>query len=322
MTTSDEVRFRAITRTRLMALGRSQQKTVLRELYLDNLRRFRRALEFCLTHNIRLYRMISSLFPFSDHAAGADVLDSIRPLVEIEGRHALSTSIRIVTHPNQFVVLNSDTPTVVENSVKILESHAKILDYLVQPRTPWAAIEIHGGKSDRAERLIETIETLAPGVRLRLALENDERAYGASEIARICRATRLPMVFDAHHHVIFEQLSSYDDPSVEAALADATGTWSRRDWQLVHISNGCESMLDNRHSDLINIMPACYAQAPWIEVEAKHKERAIFKLRDEWDVLRVQSRRARTLQRRAVPGKPRAAKKSFQRSTGKLPPLA
>lgn len=322
ITTSDDVRFRALTRTRLMLLDPSQRKALLRDLYVDNLRRFRQAVEFCAVHDLRLYRMISSLFPFADHEVGADVLDSIRPLIEVEGRYALSKDIRIVVHPDQFVVLSSDTPAVVDNSVKILEFHGKILDYLAQPRTPWATIEIHGGKSGRADRLIETIDKLGPGVRSRLALENDERAYSADEIHRICLATGVPMVFDAHHHVIFGQLHSYDDPSVAAALAAAADTWPRRDWQLTHISNGCESMLDNRHSDLIAVMPASYAHVPWIEVEAKHKERAIFKLREEWPSLRPPTTRPRSPQSRTVSGKPSAANKSFHRATGKLPPLA
>ena len=33
---------------------------------------------------------------------------------------------------------------------------------------------------------------------------------------------------------------------------------------------------------LITEMPSSYARAPWIEVEAKQKELAIEKLRDEW----------------------------------------
>jgi UV DNA damage endonuclease len=30
------------------------------------------------------------------------------------------------------------------------------------------------------------------------------------------------------------------------------------------------------------VMPSSYRHAPWIEIEAKHKEEAIAKLRQEW----------------------------------------
>jgi UV DNA damage endonuclease len=54
------------------------------------------------------------------------------------------------------------------------------------------------------------------------------------------------------------------------------------EWQLVHISNGRTAFNDRHHSDLITAMPSAYARAPWIEVEAKHKELAIENLRDWW----------------------------------------
>ena len=38
---------------------------------------------------------------------------------------------------------------------------------------------------------------------------------------------------------------------------------------------------DTKHSDLIVNMPSCFKDAPWIEVEAKQKERAILKLRQQ-----------------------------------------
>ena len=92
----------------------------------------------------------------------------------------------------------------------------------------------------------------------------------------------VPMVFDAHHHVCREKLTSYEDESVAHFLAAARETWPVPEWQLVHISNGRTAFNDRHHSDLITDMPSSYARAPWIEVEAKHKELAIEKLREEW----------------------------------------
>ena len=90
------------------------------------------------------------------------------------------------------------------------------------------------------------------------------------------------MVFDAHHHVIHEKLDTYEDPSVPEILAAARSTWSLPEWQIVHISNGREAFGDPHHSDLITVMPTSYRNAPWIEVEAKLKEQAIDKLKQEW----------------------------------------
>jgi UV DNA damage endonuclease len=123
---------------------------------------------------------------------------------------------------------------------------------------------------------------LPEAIRSRLTLENDEYTYSAREILDVCLAAGVPMVFDAHHHVIHEQLESYEHPSVPEMLAAARSTWAVAEWQLVHISNGAESFLDQKHSDVIFDMPSSYQDAPWIEIEAKRKEEAIAKLQQEW----------------------------------------
>jgi UV DNA damage endonuclease len=119
-------------------------------------------------------------------------------------------------------------------------------------------------------------------VRSRIAFENDEYSYSAGEILEVCRAAGVPMVFDAHHHLVHEKLDSYNHESVSRMVQSARTTWPVPEWQLVHISNGRESLTDRHHSDLIETMPAAFRNAPWIEVEAKHKELAIEKLQAEW----------------------------------------
>ena len=282
ITTSDEVRYRALTRKRLLQFDESAQREMLRELYADNLARLGKAIDFCRARRIRLYRMTSGLFPFADAETGAGVLEEFRAAAAETGRRASALGIRLVLHPDQFVVLSSDSPQVVANSIKILETHARVMDMLEQPRSAWALIEIHGGKSGRRRRLVEVIRDLPEAIRTRLALENDEYAYGASEILEVCHAAGVPMVFDAHHHIVHEKLDSYEHPSVAGMLRAARATWTVPAWQLVHISNGRESFGDRHHSDLITAMPDAYRLAPWIEVEAKQKELAIEKLQAGW----------------------------------------
>lgn len=281
ITASESVRYRTITRKRLLGLDVVEQKPALRQLYAENLSRLDAAVDFCHAHGIRLYRLTSSLFPFADHPLGEDVLEEFSEVIAAKGERALDLHIRLVLHPDQFVVLSSDSPQVVENSIKILETHARVMDLLNQPRSCWSVIEIHGGKGGRSEQLVKVIGQLPEAVRSRLALENDEYSYSASEILEVCRAACVPMVFDAHHHVVHEQLATYEDPSIARMLRAARETWPVPEWQLVHISNGRGYFNDRHHSDLITVMPSAYRNAPWIEVEAKLKELAIEKLRNE-----------------------------------------
>jgi UV DNA damage endonuclease len=282
ITQSDEVRYKTVTRKRLLQFPADEQKRMLRDLYAANLARLNGALDFCTARGLSLYRMTSGLFPFADDEAGSDVLEEFAGELKRAGARAVELGIRLVLHPDQFVVLSSDSPQTVANSVKILEAHARVMDMLGQPRSPWALIEIHGGKGGRSDRLVEQTARLPEAVRTRVAFENDEYIYSAAEILEVCRRASVPMVFDAHHHVVHEGLDSYDHPSVAEMVEAARTTWPRPEWQLAHISNGRTSFCDRHHSDLISTMPAAYRRVPWIEVEAKHKELAIERLTADW----------------------------------------
>ncbi|BAT56006.1 putative UV damage endonuclease [Nostoc sp. NIES-3756] len=284
ITFDKQVRFRTMTRTRYLQLSFSERESGLRGIYLHNLQRLHDALTFCQNNNIRLYRIPSGVFPLSDmeDQIGAKILEEIIADLGQIGIRAQYLNIRMVLHPDQFVVLSSDSAEVVKNSIKILEDHAHIFDLLGLPRSPWSLMNIHGGKSQRSEQLIKVIANLPENIKNRLTLENDEYAYSAEEIFTVCQQAQIPLVFDAHHHICHENLDSYDHPSVTAMFNAARETWANPQWQLVHISNGEQAFKDRKHSNLITDMPSIYRQAPWIEVEAKQKEAAIAHLRSWW----------------------------------------
>lgn len=282
ITTSKDVRYRALTRKRLLEHSEDGRRRLLEDIYRDNLQTFDQAMRYCEREGIALYRLPSSIFPFADEPDGRAILQAFAPQLARSGRRARECGIRLVMHPDQFVVLSSDSEGVVANSVKILQMHADIMDLLDQPRSSWALLEIHGGKSGRADALVDRIALLPEAIRCRIGLENDEYAYGADEIHAICLRAGVPMVFDAHHHVVHDKLDSYEHPSVEAMLRKARETWSEPAHQLVHISNGRSGFSDRQHADLIATMPSSYRLAPWIEIEAKLKEEAIRAL-DGWE---------------------------------------
>lgn len=282
ITNSDAVRYKTVTRKTLLSLDAAARTEKLRAIYQENVNRVNLAIDFCKANDINLYRLTSGLFPFSDDPMGADVLDEFAGQLSDTGNRALANGLRIVMHPDQFVVLSSDSETVVENSVKILRMHAKTLDLLNQSRSEWAVMNIHGGKGDRIEKLVDSVEKLPEEIRSRVCFENDEHAYSSAQILEVCRRAKVPMVFDAHHHICREKLDDYNHPSVAETFWAARETWANPDNQMVHISNGRERFGDRAHHDLIFTMPEVFRFAKWIEVEAKHKEIAIEKLKNEW----------------------------------------
>ncbi len=282
ITTTDAVRYKTVTRKRLLSFDEPVQQEMLRVIYQENINRINNAIEFCAANGINLYRLTSGLFPFSDEPIGAEILEDFAEQLSVTGRKAIANNLRIVMHPDQYVVLSSDSESVIENSVKILKMHAKTLDLLNQPRSEWATMNIHGGKGDRTDELVESVEKLPFEIRSRIAFENDEHAYSSAQILEVCRRAKVPMVFDAHHHVCREKLDDYNHESVAEMFWAARETWANPENQMVHISNGRDHFQDRAHHDLIFTMPEIFRFASWIEVEAKHKEIAIEKLRNEW----------------------------------------
>ena len=282
ITTTDAVRYKTVTRKRLLSFDEPTQREMLRVIYQENINRISNAIDFCQANDINLYRLTSGLFPFSDEPISAEILDEFADQLSSTGKRAIENNLRIVMHPDQFVVLSSDSENIIENSVKILKMHARTLDMLQQPRSEWATMNIHGGKADRTDKLVESVERLPDEIRSRIAFENDEYSYSSAQILEVCRRAKVPMVFDAHHHVCREKLDDYNDESVAEMFWAARETWINPENQLVHISNGREKFQDRAHHDLIFTMPEVFRFAPWIEVEAKHKEVAIAKLRAEW----------------------------------------
>jgi UV DNA damage endonuclease len=275
ITAGPEIRYRTVTRTRLLAMSRQDQLAKLDELYRTNLQTLFNAVDYCDAHGIRLYRATSALFPQLDHPTGGEVLYRLTDAMAGFGDYARRKNVRVVLHPDQYVVLNSDSPAVRAQSLGIMKLHALVFDRLGLDRSTWSCMILHGGKGGRADALVEVVRDLPEPIRTRLVLENDESCYSAAEILDVCRRAGVPMVFDAHHHVVREKLDTYEHPSVAQFRELAKETWPDPAWQMVHVSNGAKSFADPRHSDLITLFPTAFNGVPWVEVEAKKKELAI-----------------------------------------------
>lgn len=283
LSSDEQCRFRTITRSRYLALPEPERDLQLRTIYWDNVQRLHWTLGYCARRNIRLYRATSALFPMSDEPHGEATLRGIASMLSAIGRRAAALGIRVVLHPDQFVVLNSDNANTRATSIKILEKHALAFDLMGLPQSAWSLMNIHGGKAGNGDALVDILKSLPPSVRDRVTLENDEYSYGAEEILDICRRAGVPMVFDCHHHAIKDGLDSYDHPSVARFVKLSRETWRPHEaWQLAHVSNGETAFLDRYHSERITMMPKAFRDVPWIEVEARGKEQAIAALHARW----------------------------------------
>ena len=70
---ADDIKYRTITRKRLLTHSPEGQQKLLDDIYRDNIQTLDKALRYCEREGIQLYRLTSSIFPFSDDDIGRDL---------------------------------------------------------------------------------------------------------------------------------------------------------------------------------------------------------------------------------------------------------
>lgn len=205
----------------------------IKEVWLNNIGGIKKMLPVMRASGIQMFRVGSTLLPLFDKIADSQLCDLI-PTAESELKIVgeLAKGMRLTTHPGQFVVISSDSDSVVANSIRELDYHAFIMDSLGCERTPKFAINIHGGKRGAVDRLIAGIQQLSTGVRTRLTLENDETCWSVADLMPISEKTGVPIVFDSHHHAF-----NNGGMSGEQAMMAAASTWPEGIKALQHLSN-------------------------------------------------------------------------------------
>ncbi|MBL9090883.1 MAG: UV DNA damage repair endonuclease UvsE [Planctomycetaceae bacterium] len=283
---AEPIGFRLATATALLRLRPEERLRKLADIALANGQALEQAVEYCARVGIGCFRIISTLLPVKTHPdagycveqlPGADaIIAQFRKCGAAAARHG----VRLVFHPDQFVVLNSPRPDVVEKSLADLAYHAELCQWLGAD-----VINIHGGgaygdKSAAIESLRRAIDKLPDEIRRRLTLENDDKIYTPQDLLPVCRATGVPLVYDVHHHRCLP-----DGMPIGEATEAAIATWNRE--PLFHLSSpleGWSGLQPFRHHDYVDLadFPDEWRRADiTIEVEAKAKELAVLRLRDE-----------------------------------------
>ena len=260
------------------------------ETYRNNASQILRVIPLLNSSNIKSFRLSSGIFPlyeFAGELARND--DQVQSSLKLAGQQFKQSGIRVTCHPGQYTVLSSDSRSTVENAKKELEYHAWIFDQMGFDCTPYYAINIHGGKANRSEQLIEVINTLPENVKNRLTLENDERCYNVRTLLDISRKTSVPIVLDTHHYTFGDTDLSFFD-----AVSETIKTWNAIK-PLQHLSNttiGLENAPFNQkraHSDYIHYIHPLQLKLIKddivdVDVEAKAKNLALLKLKRDFNV--------------------------------------
>lgn len=272
-------------------------------------------------NDIRMYRMASALVPYATHP---DMPQFHRQLAECAdelgelGARANALGIRLSFHPGQYCVLNSQRIDVVAATLRDLELHARVLELMDQPAE--AVVVLHvGARGDdpatAADRFVAGFERLSERARSRLVLENDDRLFSLGDVLQLSSRTGLRVVWDPHHHACHNPERIPEREALRLALA----TWPRGVVPKLHYSSPKTAIDEHRvkrgrrvervpalpprsaHADLVDpfafhrfLRDVVRGANVDVMLEAKGKDLALLRLRDELAGIQRSLRQLRT----------------------------
>ncbi len=280
-TLKDNGSFRTVTVKTLSKLNEEEKLKKLISLAVDNLYTTLQILKWCKENNILMYRFSSDLIPLATYKEdwywweNSDILNMCSKI----NAFVTESGIRISLHPDQFCVLNSNRPEVVQNSIKILD-HLNKLSNLVGNKILIVHIgSTVGGKENALQRFLDNFRLLSSDIQNKLAIENDDKSFNVKEVLLICETLSIPMILDIHHYNCLNEGENLFE------LRDRIITTWKGKRPKMHLSSGKTNFIDRHHADYINKVDyeaaLKFAEDDFdIMLECKQKELALLRLRD------------------------------------------
>ncbi|MDB5267768.1 MAG: uvdE [Hymenobacter sp.] len=189
-----------------------------------NLACLRRMLEWNVAQGLLFFRIGSSIVPFGSHPINTfpwqtHFADDFRAI----GDYIKANNLRVSFHPDQFVVLNSPSPDIVQRSIQELVYQGSMLDLMGLDGTAKLQIHVGGLYGERElaiSRFAQVHATLPPAVKARVVVENDDRLFPLRDCLELHRLTGVPILFDNFHH----ECLNHGEPMAEA-MRLAAATW-------------------------------------------------------------------------------------------------
>ena len=258
------------------------------DLALANIKDLKTIVQWNNEMKIKLFRLSSQIFPWSDEYNVKDLkdYDEIAKLMLEIGKIAKDAGQRLTMHPGPYNCLASPTQKVVEKTIRELNFHSEQFNMMGYDPSPYNKINIHvggayGDKKGTLNAFCHNFNLLNEDTKKRLVIENDDspNEYSVNDLYwGIYKQIGIPITFDYFHHKF-----NTGTLTEEEALRMAATTWPKGIAQCCHYSESRrkekldESIRPQAHSDLIYEKIQTYGLEPDIVIEAKLKEQSIFK---------------------------------------------
>ena len=219
-----------------------------------NLHNTLRILRYNLAYNIKVYRLTSKLIPLATHPLVDhwNYVDEFKDEFKELGDFIKENNFRVSAHPDHYTLINSDSPKVLEESIKDLDYHVKLFEAMGLEDYKYKLVMHVGGLYKNKPTSIERFKTnyvkLPDRIRKRIILENDDKSYTAADVLGICKELKIPMVLDVHHHNCANNGESLVD-----MLGDIFSTWDDEYFKpKIHFSTPKSPKEFRSHADYID----------------------------------------------------------------------
>lgn len=224
----------------------------LKTVALSNLNDLQQILKYNIEKNIHFYRITSALIPLVTHPEVGywGHREIFNKDFEYIGKIIKESNMRVDTHPDEFNVINSNNPKVVENTLINL---MRQVEWFEDMNYKDGKMVIHvggatGGKEAAIERFINNFNSFPKELKSRLIIENDDKTYTAKETLELCKILNVPMVLDVQHHNC-----NNNGENLEDMLQDIFNTWNNENLPpKLHFSSPRDGKIDRKHADFIN----------------------------------------------------------------------
>lgn len=251
-----------------------------------NLDIFNKIINYNYQNNIYFYRMTHNLFPLqSIKNIDYDYTKHKNKCLKI-GKKIKKYNMRIDSHPDHFLVLNSLKNDVLETSIKMIENHKLIFDMLgIEGKIILHIGSKEPSKEEAINRFIKNFNNLDKNLQKIILLENDDRIYTATDTLNLCKKLNIPMVLDYHHF----NCNHKKTEKIENLIKDIIKTWENTNLEpKMHFSspkNKKEKKTHNFYIDynqfikFIKLLKSLNLNTNIdIMLESKGKDESLFKL--------------------------------------------
>ena len=277
--TLDITSSHTITYTNYEKTRNKEEKLI--EITNKNLNNLEEILKYNIKNNIHFYRMSSKIIPLATHPnIKLNLLNIFKEKLEHIGNIIKENNIRVDIHLDEYCVLNSTNPNIVNSTINIIKFYKNMLKTI----NIESYMILHIGSSafgieKSITRFINNFKKLDEESKNMIILENDDKVFKIEDVLKICKILNIPMVLDYHHYKCNKV-----EP-LEQHIKEIINTWNSITPKM-HLSSKKNNKEFRSHHDYIdindfieltNILKTQNKNID-IMIEAKQKDMALFKL--------------------------------------------